>query len=217
MHCISGFKQSLLLCSLGFSLCAFGASEQSSGMYVCVDAQGHRLTADRPIAECSDREQRILNPSGTVRQTVGPAMTAQERLQKEARAKQELEERNHLSEEKRRDKALLVRFPTPASHEAERADALEQISKLSQAAAERMQELVRQRKKLDDELEFYKKNPVKAPVYLQHQLEENTQNIAVQKRLMAEHEEEQQRINRRFDEELDHLRPLWAAAGVHVK
>ena len=28
------------------------------GVYTCVDAKGRRLTADRPIPECTDREQR---------------------------------------------------------------------------------------------------------------------------------------------------------------
>src|ERR1035437_9053119 len=46
------------------------------GIYTCTDARGRKLNSDRPIAECSDREQKILNPSGTVRAKVAPTLTA---------------------------------------------------------------------------------------------------------------------------------------------
>jgi len=43
---------------------------QTPSIYSCTDAQGRQRTSDRSIAECADREQRLLNPSGTVRATV---------------------------------------------------------------------------------------------------------------------------------------------------
>ena len=52
---------------------------QSAGIYTCVDAKGRKITSDRPIVDCIDREQVELNPSGTVRRKVGPSLTAQER------------------------------------------------------------------------------------------------------------------------------------------
>jgi len=70
-------------------------------------------------------------------------------------------------------------------------------------------ELAAQRKKLDDEMEFYKKDPTKAPQYLRRQMEENTQNKAVQQRFIADQVEETQRVNGRFDEELVRLHQLW--------
>ena len=39
----------------------------SVDIYVCTDDQGRRITADRPIRECMDRPQRILNPDGSLR------------------------------------------------------------------------------------------------------------------------------------------------------
>jgi hypothetical protein len=179
------------------------------GIYTCVDAQGRKLTSDRPIPECNDREQKLLNPSGTVKQKIGPTLTAAERNAQEAKEKQELEERNRLSEEHRRDKALLSRYPNRAAHDKERNEALAQISAVSNAASTRMAELAAQRKKLDDEMEFYKKNPNKAPEYLRRQLEENAQSAAVQKRFIADQDEEVRRVNGRFDDELVRLRQLW--------
>jgi hypothetical protein len=75
-------------------------------------------------------------------------------------------------------------------------------------------ELATQRKKLDDEMEFYKKEPSKAPQYLRRQVEENHQSTAVQQRFIADQEEETRRVNGRFDDELVRLRQLWAAAST---
>ena len=50
-----------------------------AGIYTCVDAQGRRHTSDRPIPECLDREQRVLNRDGSQRQVVPPRMTAEQR------------------------------------------------------------------------------------------------------------------------------------------
>lgn len=207
--------KSRLLLSVVLSCVAGGAGAQApvGGIYTCVDAQGRKLTSDRPIPDCTDREQKVLNPSGTVKQKVGPSLTAAERAQQEARERQEQEERNRLTEERRRDKALLVRFPTRAAHDAERADALAQIAAVSKAAGTRLVELAAQRKKLDDEMEFYKKDPSKAPQYLRRQVEENSQSAAVQKRFIVDQEDEARRVNGRFDDELVRLRRLWLVSG----
>ncbi|HET7868163.1 MAG TPA: DUF4124 domain-containing protein, partial [Burkholderiaceae bacterium] len=38
---------------------AQAAGSAGSGIYSCTDARGRRLTSDRPIIECLDREQRV--------------------------------------------------------------------------------------------------------------------------------------------------------------
>jgi len=187
------------------------------GVYTCVDAKGRKLTSDRPIVECIDREQKILNPSGTVRAKVGPSLTAKELADIEAKEKREAEERNRNAEEKRRDRALLTRYPSKAVHDQERADALAQITVVIKAATNRLEELGKQRRAIDEEMEFYKKDPTKAPAYVRRQLEENIQSQAVQRRFIGEQEAEVKRVNERFDDELGRLKQLWAAAAAVPK
>ncbi|PQA77113.1 DUF4124 domain-containing protein [Rhodoferax sp. TS-BS-61-7] len=182
----------------------------AGGVYTCIDAKGRKLTADRPIVECIDREQKVLNPSGTVRAKVGPSLTAQEKLELEQKEKREAEERGRAAEEKRRDRALLTRYPNKGVHDQERAEALAQIEAVAKAATTRLTELTRQRVAIDEEMEFYKKDPTKAPAYVRRQFEENTQSQSVQKRFIAEQEAEARRLNARFDDELVRLRQLWA-------
>ena len=85
---------------------AVGAQAQKaagpSGIYSCIDASGRRITADRPIPECADREQRVLSPSGMVRERLGPVLTDQERAAREAQRRKEVEEQARANEERRR-------------------------------------------------------------------------------------------------------------------
>ena len=55
------------------------APANSGGIYACTDANGRRITADRPIASCVDREQRVLGTTGVELRRVGPTLTDQER------------------------------------------------------------------------------------------------------------------------------------------
>ena len=182
----------------------------TGGVYTCTDAKGRKLTADRPIAECTDREQKILNPSGTVKAKVGPSLTAQEKADLELKDKRDAEEHNRAAEEKRRDRALLTRYPNKGVHDQERAEALSQIEAVVRAASTRLKELDRQRASIDEEMEFYKKDPTRAPAYLRRQQDENAQSQAVQRRFIAEQEGETRRVNARFDDELGRLKALWA-------
>lgn len=182
----------------------------TQGIYTCTDGKGRKLTSDRPIAECTDREQKLLNPSGTVKARLGPTLTARERADLEVRQKAELEERARLNEEKRRDRALLVRYPNKAVHDKERAEALAQIGVVRQAAVKRADELLRQRTDINQEMEFYKKDPAKAPPSVRRQVDEVVQSLAIQTRFIADQDGELMRVNARFDEELVRLKQLWA-------
>jgi type I site-specific restriction endonuclease len=186
------------------------AQAQSQGIYSCVDSKGRRLTADRPIAECADREQRVLNPSGTVKGTVGPSLTAHERAELEARQKLEAEEHARQVEEKRRERALLVRYPNKETHDKERAEAVAQIGVVRKAAVTRVNELLRQREGLATEMEFYKKDPAKIPPSLRRQVDDIAHSLEVQGRFIADQDAEIARVNARFDEELVALKQLWA-------
>lgn len=183
----------------------------SGGIYTCVNAQGRRLTADRPIAECVDREQRVLGPSGTERQRLGPTLTDQERAVLEAQRRKEAEERARAADERRRERVLVARYPDQASHDAERAAAIQQVNEVTAVAEKRVAELQRQRKTLDTEMEFYRRDPSKAPGLLRRQIAEQEEALAEQQRFIANQEQEKRRVHQRFDAELAQLKVLWAS------
>jgi hypothetical protein len=183
-------------------------------IFTCTDATGRKITSDRPIAECANKDQKELNASGTVKRVVKPTMTAEEQRVADLKLKDELEEKARQEEERRKNRALLSRYPNKATHDKERATALAQVDEVIQAAQKRIGELADQRKKIGEELEFYKKDPTKAPASLKRQIEDNEKSVAVQKRFIGDQDDEKKRANVRFDEELDRLKKLWAQAAL---
>lgn len=187
--------------------CCGVAGAQS--IYTCVDSKGRKLTADRPIVECLDRTQQELGRSGLVKRELGPSLTAYEEAAQDKKEKLAAEMRAREAEGKRRDRALLLRYPTLAVHEKERAAALAQLDGIVQTSTKRVAELAVKRKAIATELEFYAKDPAKVPGPLKQRLEENDASLSVQQHFMLDQQRERKRISQRFDDELLRLKQLW--------
>ncbi|WP_395689673.1 DUF4124 domain-containing protein [Caenimonas koreensis] len=202
----------LRVVGMGVALCAGMAAPAwaQQGIYTCVDGKGRRITADRPIPECIDREQAEMSSGGLVVRKIGPSLTAQERALEETKAAKAQEERNRQVEERKRERVLLARYPDKASHDKERALALAQLDDVIAAANRHSSDLATQRKAIDQELEFYKNDPSRIPPKLKRQVEENTQQAEGQRRFVTNQEAEKKRVNARFDDELMKLKALWA-------
>lgn len=183
---------------------------QTTSIFVCVDATGRRITSDRPIAECANREQRELSPTGAVKRVIAPHLTPEERAQVEHQNEADAARKSRDLEQQRRDRALLLRYPSQSQHDAERkrqlALQLEGVASLDK----RGEDLKQQEKELRLELEFYKADPTKAPAWLKRKLAENTDLQQQHLQLVALQLDEKRRINQRFDEELARLKQLWA-------
>ncbi len=201
----------LVLLLAGAEFAAAQPQGASGSIYTCVDRNGRRLTADRPIPECLDREQRELSPSGTTRRQIGPSLTEIERAAQEAQRRKDEEERARVVEERRRERVLVARYPDKAAHDVERAAAIQVVDDVTATAEKRIVELKAERKKLDVEMEFYKKDPNKAPMTLRRKIGEVDESVAEQQRFIAGQEQEKRRVHARFDAELAQLRKLWDA------
>ena len=207
-------KQVWITAALLSAAAAAPISSFAQGIFTCTTANGRKITSDRPIAECLNQDQKELNASGSVKRIVKPVMTAEEQKVADQKLKSENEEKARIEEERRKNRALLSRYPNRASHDKERGLALAQVDEVIKAAQKRISELADERKKIGEELEFYKKDPAKAPASLRRQVEDNERSVAVQKRFIGDQDDEKKRANVRFDEELDRLRKLWAQAAA---
>jgi hypothetical protein len=194
-----------------------GQTQNEAGIFTCTDARGRTLTADRPIADCIDRTQRELGPSGTVRRTLEPTYTSQEQAERDERARQSVLKASRVFEERRRERALLARYPSAVSHDRERAAALLQIDAVMEVTRSRIAELTAERQPLNDELEFYRKDVNRAPSALRRKLDDNTHSMQVQNEFLAAREEEKRRVNMRFDEERGRLLPYWTPAATSAR
>jgi len=161
-----------------------------------------------------DREQRELSPSGITRRQIGPSLTELERAAQDAQNRKDAEERARVVEERRRERVLVARYPDKAAHDVERAAAIQMVDDVTATAEKRMLELKAERKKLDVEMEFYKKDPNKAPMTLRRKIAEIDDSLAEQQRFIAGQDQEKRRVHARFDNELSQLRKLWDAQGM---
>jgi len=201
-------KATALTCIFGWVLCAPLAQAQK--IYSCTDGTGRRITSDRPIAECVDRAQRVIDGTGTVRSVVGPTLTENEHAALEAARREELQERNRIDEARRRARALLARYPNEIRHQQGRKEALAEMNDDIDIAQQRLSRLEDERKKIEAQMASWRDDITKAPVALQRQSADNQLLIDDQLRLIALREKEKMRINEKFDGELVYLRELWS-------
>lgn len=187
-----------------------GKTPNSAGIYSCQDASGRRITSDRPIPDCLDREQRVLNKDGSQRRVLPPRQTLQERLKAEelARERERAEEAHQASV--RRDRKLMTRFPDEATHNKAREKALDDVREAMARSELRVKTLQRERKGLMNEAEFYKKKPM--PIKLKSEIDGNDASLAAQAEIIANHQAEMKRLNALYDTELARLRLLWGGA-----
>ena len=198
----------LLLC-LTAPLAADGWAA-TAPIYSCIDANGKKLTSDRPIAECANRDQRLLNADGSVRMVVPPPMTADERTEAEAAERRASAERSTQQDAVRRDRNLMLRFPNEAAHRRARESALDDVRKAVRTSEERIKLLAAERKPLLEEAEFYVNRPL--PPKLKQALDANDAAVEAQRALVQNQQAEVGRIDSLFDIELARLKRLWAGA-----
>ncbi len=180
------------------------------GVYRCKDDQGHYITRDRYIVECSDREQEILNPDGSRKSLVPPTLTPDERARRESAEQAKRDAEAARKDAIKYDRNLLKRYPGKAAHDRARASALEDSRLAILSAETRLHALAADRKPLLDEAEFYRGRPV--PPALKQQLEANDVSAAAQRHAIKSSQAEQERINAQFDAQLARLRNLWGDA-----
>ena len=206
-------RKRLLAAEIALCLCALAgqpALAAPAQIYSCVDANGNKLTSDRPIAACADREQRVLNADGSVRQVLPPTPTADERAEQEAADRRAAIERAAQKDAVRRDRNLLNRFPDEATHQRAREAALDDVRKALRNYEERLKALAAERKPLQDEAEFYVGR--EPPAKLRQAFDANDAAVEAQRTLIANQQAETVRINKLYDVELDRLKRLWAGA-----
>jgi len=194
----------------GLLVLVCGLAGAAPTIYTCIDNNGKKITSDRPIVECHDRDQRVLNADGSVRQILPPTPTADERAEAEAREREAITERSMRNDAVRRDRNLLVRFPNEAVHNKAREVALDDIRKSLKVSEGRIVLLEQERKPLLDDAEFYVGKPL--PPRLKQQLDANDAAARAQKDLVLNQQAEIVRINALFDNELERLRKLWSGA-----
>jgi len=201
----------LALCAGAVSAWSQAPAKPAAGIYTCIDDKGRRITADRPIPECVNREQQVLNRDGSVRMVLPRTLTAEEKAEHEARERAAADARAAQAEAVRRDRSLMMRYPNEAAHKRAREAALDTVRLAIRASEARLKQLAAEGKPLRDEAEFYQGRSL--PANLKASIEANEVAIEAQRAANANQEAELSRINQLFDTELERLNRLWAGAA----
>ena len=131
------------------------AATPASGRFYCCD--GGRVCGDALPEQCRGKAYRILDSSGNLLKEVGPPLTVEQKARAAAEAlrKKELEEQ--AKEQRRKDQALLDTYATPQDIDLAQAKAESDVNLAIRGAEDRIAAARKQRKKFEEEAEFYKK------------------------------------------------------------
>lgn len=179
-------------------------AQAGATVYTCVDASGRRISSDRPIAECLDREQRVLNPSGTTREAIGPSLSEAERAVLEERQRRAEIERLRANEERLRQRALLSRYPNAEALERDRLGAIAPLEEVIASASARLAALDAERARLDAQ------NRQTPSADMTRTLEQVDQQRGSQERFLNNKRVEKEQVLRRFADMARQLEVLWA-------
>ena len=183
----------------------------SAGIYTCTTADGRKLTSDRLIPECANREHQVLNRDGSLRAILPPLQSPEERANQELLERKRIAEHAAQLDAQRRDRNLMMRFPNEAAHRKVRDAALDDINKAMRSSEKRLKELALERRPLTTESEFYAGKPL--PSKLKQHLDANDAAADAQRALIENQKVELVRITALYDAELARLRQLWAGAA----
>jgi hypothetical protein len=123
--------------------------------YKCVDEKGITRIGDTPPPECEHVPMYEMWSTGQVKRKIDPTPTATElktRLEEQEKAK---EAAQAASEQKRKDTALLASYSNEKEFDVARDRNVEPIAGRLQNAQDRLVEVKKNIKTLEDEMEFY--------------------------------------------------------------
>jgi hypothetical protein len=180
----------------------------SAPIYSCVDANGRRLSSDRPIPECLSQEQNVLGKDGTVRKKMPPLLSPEQQAKKDAERAAQARAQAARMEQVRNDRLLLSRYPTLAAHDQARQRALESTQKAIDTIQVRIAQLETERVVLANERAALGFKAV--PEDLKTRTNANEGSLEAQRTLLRSMEAERTRINLQYDNERQRLALLLA-------
>ncbi len=190
---------------------AVAAAPASATVFVCTTADGRTITGDRPPAECADVPIRELRADGLVRRVIEPPLTEEQRRARAEQARLAKQRHDEKRAQARQDIALLETYANEADIEVARKTALASRQAMIDRSRKRLETFAVERKKLDEETEFYVNR--KLPLKLEQAIEANESLVQAEQRLIVEMQADIARINKRFDDEAGRYRELREAGA----
>ncbi len=177
-----------------------GTSALAAGNFFCCnDASGKQVCGDILPQACYGRAYRELGSNGQTIRTVDAPLTAEQRSQREAEEEKRKREEEKRKEQQRKDQALLNTYGNEQDIELMRKRAEGDVLKAIANAEKKIVEIRQQRKKFENEAEFYKKKTL--PHEVKKGMDDADSDINSQEVFIAEKKKELEVIRAKYDED----------------
>lgn len=176
------------------------SSLAAPSIFCCNNEAGRQVCGDVLPSACYGRAYRELGYTGRTARTVEAPLTGEQRAQRAAEEQRRSEQERLLNEQRRKDQALLNTYGSEKDIEIMRSRAERDLATAIKAAEERIAEIRRQRKKFEDEAEFYKKRQLPADVA--KGLRDADQEIRAQESVIESKKKDLDAIRLKYDEDL---------------
>lgn len=165
----------------------------------CCEANGKTYCDDGIPRACSGKAYRQLNQHGVVIKHYAAPLTPEQKIQKEAELARQREEDEKRAEQERQDRKLVGTYATLSDLDIGHERLLNDLKKGQQQMEKRLADAEKQKLKLGNEAEFYKKG--RMPEELKAQIERNEQDIKAQKEAIMARGQDIEAAKARFGEE----------------
>ncbi len=181
------------------------AAQAQQYLYVC-QYKGHTISGGLPPPECKDQDIRELNRDGTLHRLIPAPLTPQQRKARELAEEERMRQEESERAQARKDRALLETYGSVSEIEAARQRTVAARQVLVDRAQQRIEQYARERRKLDDEAEFYAKREM--PAKLKDAFAANALLAAQQEKTKTDVLQEIRALNRRYDADVQRYREL---------
>ncbi len=185
----------LLLLVVGWA----GSSSAAPRIFCCHDDSGKQVCGDILPSACYGRSYRELGDSGRTSRLVDAPLTTEQRAQRAAEEQRRKERERLLNEQKRKDQALLNTYSSEKDIDLMLRRAERDLVAAISAAEERISEIRKQRRKFEDEAEFYPKRQLPAEVV--KGLRDADQEIRAQESVIESKKRDQETMRLKYEED----------------
>ncbi len=185
-------------------------SDQNAHIFTCRDPQGHTLTGDHPPPECANSAIQERTRSGLLVRELPAPLTPEQQRQKDIDDRKKHEAEIQALEQTRKDRALLTTYSNEEDLEAARERALSDYVEALRLANINMNALQLERDANNHDAAAYKGKAL--PPEVQHRIDVNEAAITAETHSIAERKGAMDRINARFDADLERFRYLMRQA-----
>ena len=180
-------------------LAALPLPAHAAKSYCCADERGRQVCGDTLPRECYGRAYREVGERGTTLRKFEAPLTPEQKAQREAELEKKKKEERAAMEEMRKNQALLNTYASEKDVDIARERALADVENSAKEAQRKFDEALKRKKKLDLELEFYKKKPI--PPELQGQIKSSDSEIKAQQIAIESKKTEMEQVRVRFEQE----------------